>query len=352
MVSHLRAGFVVVLGGASWVLAACSGGGDGAPTDDEKPITINSILGMPDYAHVDPGAREQAIEELIASCMANEGWEYLPVNYPDINAPAEYADEDELERIEREGLGVAYAALRQDEAPLESLDAWADFVDPNVAYVESLSETERAAYDDSLYGPEAERLAATVTVTDAITGEQIGLVTEPLGCSGQAFEEVDGSDPFQDPNLQEALIRYYDELAQRADADPRLIEMNRDWSACMKEAGFAFDDIGSFNDKAYEEFRERVGEVVGQDSGATPPVDLPEDAAGPREVERTALTPEQREGLEAVLADEIRVAKAQYTCSKDMTEEMARVWAEIEERFALEHESELKELLASVATEK
>lgn len=361
MVSHTWVRMVAVVGTASLLLAACSGGKDEEKKaeGDDKSVTIASLLGAPDYENIDYNAQEQQIQEAVAKCMLEEGWEYIPVKYPDMNYDVEYSDEDELERIEREGLGVVYWTLNNGQE-LDEDDPWATFVDPNTEYVESLSEAEQVAYNASLYGSEEEMAAAEITEVDE-DGNEYTYMEGNLGCQGEAYDAVYGDDPMSNPEIQEALSEYYEELTQRTEADPRLIKLNEDWAKCMKDAGFEYEDQNDFWESSYTEFQARADEVLGPDFYADPMADWTQEEID--EFMETAtnedwdelysnqnqLTADQRTQLEEILADEIVLAKAQFTCSKDMNDESAEIYAEIEEQYALEHEDELKALAASVA---
>src|SRR5690606_23813715 len=119
------------------VTAGCSGGDGEAP----QRVSINSILGVDEEEWTPESQREteDQVQEAIALCMSQEGWEYIPVKYPD--EFYEYSEEDEADRIAREGYGYAYWTLNQGSDELGP-DPFQDFVDPNQEYIESLSEAE------------------------------------------------------------------------------------------------------------------------------------------------------------------------------------------------------------------
>src|SRR5690606_30879535 len=65
----------------------------------------------------------------------------------------------------------------------------------------------------------------------------------------------------------------------------------------------------------------------------------------------TNLTDDQRSQLEALLEEEIALALAEFECSQPFNEKSQDIYEEIEEKYALEHEDELRELAASLAAD-
>ena len=356
---------VAVAGAASLLLTACSGGDKDDAKGDTKRVTMASIMGAPDYESIDYNAQQQQSEELVAKCMIAEGWEYIPVKYPDMDLNVEYSDEDEVERITREGLGIAYYLLNDGSAgsqePNED-DPWANFVDPNQKYVESLSEAENTAYYGSLYGTEEEIAAATTTTEiDPETGEEYQVQTGNLGCQGKAQDELYGNDPTNSPEYWEAMEGYYVDLQARMESDPRLTKLNEEWSACMKKAGFDYATQQDFWEKGQTALQERADEVLGPDYYKDPMDGWSQEkmeefwaSATPEEVDALynqdrSLTADQRSKLEEILADEVKIGLAEHACSKPLNDKGQEIYAEIEETFALEHEDELKALAATLS---
>lgn len=356
--------WVVAAGAASLLATGCSKSDDGGAKgeDGEKDrVTINELLGGPDYASMDPEAQQLEIEEATAACMKEQGWEYIPVTYPD--SYTEFSDEDYLEQLKSQGNGNVYWTLYPNGNGEEGDLPTDEFVDPNTEYRESLSEEERIAYEGSLWGTPEEQEAAYTIEIDPETGDEMWTSTgEQPGCQGKAYAEVYGEDPTQNPEIQETLMGYYEELQARVEADPRVVEANEKWGKCMKDAGFDYANQMEYWEKSYEDTQAKIDAIVGEDYNTnewdnwtdaewteyyeTHTEEEIEAMFAPKE---PSFTAEQKSQLEALLADDIELAVAEYTCSKDLNDKTQDIYGEIEEQYALEHEDELKELAASVA---
>ncbi|MCB2412675.1 hypothetical protein LGT39_07440 [Demequina sp. TTPB684] len=343
------------------LLAGCGGGDTEEGTEDGESITIAGLLGASTGEDTDWAAQEAQVQEAIAQCMQLEGWEYIPVEQPD--GVYEYSEEDELERIKREGLGIAYYTLYQGTD--DFVDPYQDWVDPNQEYMESLTEAEREAYYESLYGTEEEQMADSTTEVDPETGEEYTIsYGYGAGCQGEAYAEVQGDDPTQSPDYWEAAEKYYTELQERTEADPRIIEANEKWTSCMSDAGFEYKDQNDFWETSYMDLQTRHDEILGDDFYKDPFEGWSEEEINTFFEESTQeeidalfggppeLTSEQRTALEALLEEEIGIAVANHECSIPQQETLGKVYAEIEEQYALEHEDELKALAATLAGEK
>ncbi|NTV38899.1 MAG: hypothetical protein HGA51_02940 [Demequinaceae bacterium] len=362
MRTHTFVRWFGVAGAAAVLLTACSSGDKDDAKSDTKRVTMASLMGAPDYENVDYDALQLKQEEAVAKCMIAEGWEYIPVKYPDQDMSVEYSEEDEVERITREGLGITYYLLNDGSDTVPSDDPWANFVDPNQEYVTSLSESEMTAYYGSLNGTEEEIAAATTMEVDPETGEEYPVQNGNLGCYGKAQEEVNGDDITNSPKYWDAMQTYYEDLQQRVESDPRLVKLNEQWSSCMKKAGFDYATQQDFWEKGQADLQARADEVIGADFYKDPMEGWSQDkmdefwaSATQEEIDALynqsrTLTPEQRTQLEAILADEVKIGLAEHTCSKDLNEKGQDIYAEIEETFALEHEDELKALAATLAS--
>jgi hypothetical protein len=160
--------------------------------------------------------RQVKAENLIRDCMAAKGFEYVPVDpvaqQADLVGQTGLSDED-FEAQFGYGLTTLYEQRKQ-------------FVDgPNEAIRNSLTESERVAYDQTLYGDDT-----TATFSIALdTGDYSRLG----GCVKEATAEVFGG-----VEVLQSLQEQLDALDERIIADTRMVEAISNWSACMREAGF------------------------------------------------------------------------------------------------------------------
>ena len=363
MRSHTWIRWIAAAGAVSLLATGCSKSNDGgSEAEAEKDrVTINGLLGGPDYENMDGEAMQVEIEEATAACMKEQGWEYTPVTYPD--SYTEFSDEDYLEQLKSQGNGNVYWTLYPNGDGTETDLPTDEFVDPNTEYVESLSEEELTAYQNSLWGTPEEQEAANTIEIDPDTGDEMWTLTgEQPGCQGKAYSQVYGDDPTQSPEYQEVVMEYYEELQARVDADPRMVEANDKWAKCMKDAGFDYKNQMEYWEKSWEQTQAKIDAIVGDDYNTnewdnwtdaewteyyeTHTEEEIEAMFAPKEPNFTA---EQKSQLEALLADDIELAVAEYTCSKDFNDKTQDIYGDIEEQYALEHEDELKELAASLA---
>jgi peptidoglycan hydrolase-like protein with peptidoglycan-binding domain len=210
-----------------------SGGDDSGDSGDESAASpLAELLGY-DFDPVEQRRLQLQIEEQTAECMRDLGFEYQPVDYQAMSNP-----EDELMFTDPKGFGEKYGyGIMRNYELYESGEAPPPdqgFVDPNQEYVNSLSPEEQTAYYEALYGSgmAGEAVAASIPGDGAASEGTVAPPTpEQMGCNGQAYAEVYGDNPADDPEVQEALSDYYTNLEN----DPRLDDANRLWGTCMAE---------------------------------------------------------------------------------------------------------------------
>ncbi len=204
------------------VLSACSGGGEAEAAPTLSPIEVYMSAGegtdMGDDERQAAGdAWLLANEELIASCMKEQGFEYVP--HPPTPAGFDFntigsADLDDPDWIERYGYGIVFAPDR------EKVTITAD---PNEEIIEGLTGPERTAYYAALSG------------TDAFDAEG---EYDPSkgGCMGAAQIELDGEDPTRGDEfrpLRDAVMDFYEALGTQAE----IVALDAAWAECMSAAG-------------------------------------------------------------------------------------------------------------------
>ncbi len=316
----------------SAAVALLATGCSAASPADSSSTTIASLLGLPEDGSVDWQDKTHHVQELVARCMRDEGWEYMPLNLPDVSPGWDL--DNQRESYQERGFGIAWATLHVGEQ--DPQDPYADWVDPNEEYRNGLTETELAAYWASLMGTEAEQAESLHTSTDPVTGmtsvEVGGEYGYGPGCNGQAHEAVYGANPSARQIQLEAVRQFYQDLDTRIAADPRAVALNAAWSECMAREGFDVDAPIEIWNIEFPRIQRRHAQIV--------PVPVTSE---------DQLSEDQRERLKQLLRDEISLAVAHFDCSQDYDVTMARLAAEIEQAFALEHESQLRELAVALA---
>jgi len=293
---------MVLLAGA---LAACGGGADGG-----GPTSIGDALGLPDEQAF--RERERDVQEAIRQCMADEGFDYVPVDPSEMNIElAGPGIRPDAEFRRQYGYGVTTRLDRTGEG---------DDTDPNAAIREALSDTDREAYDRALHGDLAAGVGGDGEVFIQVgpggemSGTEAGTPVEPedAGCFGKAQSEVGGDDAFN-PEIGRQLM----EMEERIQSDARMVAALEAWSSCMREAGFEYDSPRDIHGDLFERLQALRG---------------PDDEHGRPTGDEA--------GLARLQDEELAIAAADDEC-----------WAEhlrdVEEEVRAEHEGDFVDELGS-----
>jgi len=184
-------------------------------------------------------------EELIAQCMHEAGFEFIP--NPIVNTVTQETDADQIWRpddrawVEQYGYAVIVSPWENIGRGEELGEANVP-VDPNQAYIDSLSESERQAFNDALFGPPIEYDGETLD--NMTTEDRMAL----MGCFGWALSEMRTEDPSDLASsdefapLFEAMGMMYNNMYQF----PEWSQIDADWANCMADRGHP--GLGSQND--------------------------------------------------------------------------------------------------------
>lgn len=311
------------------VLAGCSGSPSAEPTADTGPIQelFENVMG--DWNEDDYTAEMRRIEELVAECMAEQGFDYIPVDY---SSQVGFSSDDlevewgTLEFAELYG----YGATTDPWGSLEEQAPGDEWEDPNWPMVEAMSESEQTAYYEALHGP-----------MDFEEGDEVEWEYnwEEAGCHGWAQHEIQGGEdnPWEDDRFA-GLQQEMELMWENVQADPRLTEIEAEWAACMADAGYpGFTQVHEAEESIYE----ASNEVWENASGDLPP-DAPEEAWADAEAAAQAE-------LSALTEREIATAVADYTCRAEVDYDAQRraVELEYEQDFFDTHRTELEEWAAT-----
>lgn len=287
------------LASAALMLAACgqtasstSGAGESStPTPGQA-----SSSASPSGAKL-PGIREfglndeefaQHIEKsqaLIASCMADAGFEYVPVNVQTVEAAQARVRQDpgltRKEYKERYGLAVT---TRFDN-PVRDTGLGPE----NLRIIESLPEASRVAYERTLWGrnTHADFVFALDEEDFSMTG----------GCTRKAVAQV-----FTPEQLKGTYVNPKDVLV---DSDKRIVAARKAWSKCMRAAGY---DYLEDQDEIIEDYEERLDKLLDGDDPKT-------------------LTGARADALKALQQEEIAVSLVDLDCQLKHTD---KVYDEVE----------------------
>lgn len=204
-------------------IAACG-------TSDSAPTTVFEDLGFIAPPSADSGVSSLLLAEIEAAeravpCMLAQGFDYVPWTSLQltVGSSADASPSDPADFASERGYGMLYnlpASLMTNPAAKQ---------DPNAVYTDGLLPDERRAYLQTLLG------------ADAAAGERLPRVDSSIfeagGCLGR---EMRASSEVAAVRLAGDLYPAFEDLQARANADPRLVDYDSEWSSCMAAAGFAY----------------------------------------------------------------------------------------------------------------
>lgn len=352
----------VALLAAVGALAGCgsSGGGDegGAPTTTISPLA--DLMGWSNDSPTESRRKQLQVEELVADCMREEGWEYTPVDWSATDpssgtADAELQATDPQAFGEKHGYGVAYFYEIYEAPGLEGgTDEGGPIgpvgpVNPNDEYVQSLSQSEQEEYYASLYGKPVEGMASDDPVGTAVA---VTVAPEDQGCYGLASAEVyPVNETANDPDIQQRMQEYWEDQQQA----PELVAAYERWATCISEDEPLVDQFGdpiespndvySYVDALKYEALGLVAEQVTQeelDSGIGDYYTAMTDEEGNGVAWRGTPEPMDDATLEELRATEVELWGRDRACQEDAR--IAEIQMELEQRFVDDLVAEFPEL--------
>ncbi|HLS74771.1 MAG TPA: hypothetical protein VK046_13435 [Actinomycetaceae bacterium] len=324
------------------LLSACS---DDAPQDltwEDSPLAeaLDGLGGMgsenAEELERQEEERQRRVEDLVAACMAEQGFDYTPaLRSGSVSVSFEDDDWGNEEWTAQYGYGVTTDPWA-DEMPIE--DEWTD---PNEDYVMSMSESEQEAYYAALHGEPIE------IDEEDWEAEPQEYNWEDAGCYGAAQHEVyeeEGTAYWDDPAFAE-FFEAANTLYEDAMRDPRVAEVNAEWAECMADADFGgMTTPDEAMNAIYEEY-DRI-QMEAQEGIDWENIDW-------EAVEESGVDP-FAEALDSEAMDELRerelaMAMADYTCKEDLGTEsrLLEIQFELEEEFVKTYQADIDALLAA-----
>ena len=218
------------------VLALAGCGGATAPEPeaiDNGPLGdyFDEALGMSEYGQ----AQWDVMQEAIAACMNEAGFEYDPEPFTDTSVVTT-SDEHTRESVAETGWGIIPTDLTPYEPEPPSSD-------PNDVYYRSLSASAQAEYDVALHGQVPEGTSAEMTMED-------------MGCWGRANAQQQQTSPWAIDGFESLQAEMQGRWEQIL-AQPAYAAALERWSACMADAGYpgltVLDDAMHLVENRFEE---------------------------------------------------------------------------------------------------
>ncbi len=290
-------------------LAACGGGDKESDSGSKGSAPSGSVEDQLGFDLASIMTRQTKVEAQIRDCMKAEGFDYVPVDPQAQRAAAtgsaRLSDEDFLQQF---GYGISTLWGRGGAS-----------ADPNARIRKSLSPPDQRAYDQVLTGgnPGATFFAAV----DSGRFENLG------GCTKKATEAVFGGS-----SVLTQIVTKLDELDEKILEDQRMVRAVEQWTECMAEAGFRYEDPEEIDVDLIKRMENIVGPLPGGYFATGP-------AAG------TRAQPYSRAKLAQLQQEEVEVARKDFACEK---EHIAPVEAKVRPQYEAAFRSQNQSLIGQV----
>lgn len=322
-----------------FILTGCGGASpDDQLTYEDSPLSqyLSAAWGgdlSPEEQQKKMEEQQAKVEELVAQCMADEGFEYTPnTDTGTVMADGGEWEPEKREWVEKYGYGFINSPFSEqlEENPSEQENS-----DPNADYVTSLSESEQTAFYETLYG-------VTPAEDEMAEDGSYEYRWEDAGCQGWAQHELEGDDPSQSEEFS-ALRTKMEELMTATQESPELADLNAEWASCMADKGEpGFTKQTEAGESIMEEQNKIYEEVYGDGSE---PVDT--EAA---DFEDPSKSPE----MKALAERELELAIIDLECREktSFATKSLEIQFAMEEKFIAENKAELEAFKAAAEQSK
>lgn len=250
---------------------------------------------------------EREAAELVVTCMNDAGFEFV---LPD--QPATYVPPDPADRAAaaQDGFGII-SGYRFDISQIDL--AAMQSVDPNVAYLSTLSTADVARFYLTLDGPTPE------------PGQQ-----RTGGCNGDASDQAYGEwKRFLD------LLPNYTVLGEERDTHPDWMAAREVWKQCMRDKGYDYTEPDAIRTDVIRRMR---ATVEAQYPGGQLPLTAVDGVA--------ALDPAVEELLDELLVFEQQAAVANVDCTAPLADRFDAAERLVQQEYINRHQAQIDELLA------
>lgn len=295
------------------------------PTDAADPSDGDEVAGSPlEQLFGSMGDSQRFIEDRVATCMRERGWEYEPLTGGGMVMSAGPNRDP--------GFASQYGYGISTRPPVDELFGGAVAQvsdDPNAAYIESLTPDDRDRFFADLTGlpPMNDEVDAGGGAIELREGD-----LDPNSCHRQAQRAA----AEQFPELSDAFRDRLGELLRGIEDDPAAIEARAAWAACMADADYPYES----QQEIMLDLSQRYSQITGEDLPTGPEGDDGEGADGGGVViargpgldgEELDLSPADEERLARLQAEEIAIAQVDVMCA---AEHLDAVRADLEREVA------------------
>ena len=325
------------------MLTACAGDGGGLkPEDSPLRQYLSAALGG-DLSEEEQNRRfeeqRKKEEELVAKCMAKEGFEYK-TRTANVAAYGEEGDWEPESKawVEKYGYGAVTSLWAERDA--EARQSGKNPADPNADYLASLSESERNTYQETLYGkmPDPSQM-----------GEDGSFEYrwENAGCRGAAEHEAAANDPWQKDEFK-GLRDRMQKLWESMQSSSEMKELDGKWASCMADAGESgFTRQSDASESIYDALMKIDNGTASQ--GGTDSSE-PSASPAPQDKADVAKSPEMKE----LGKKEIALALKDLSCREKTSyrDGQMKIQFALEEKFIAENKAELDAFKAAAEQSK
>lgn len=224
----------------------------------------------------------ETVEQTIAGCMAEAGFEYVPVDVQTVQRAQQYVRSDpEVSRRDYHRRW-GYGETTRFDDPVRTVGLGPQ----NLRIFNSLAPADQVAYTHTLFGENPD-------MTFAWTLDEEDF-SETGGCTRKGVAAA-----FTKQQLAGTYVNPKDVLVE---SDPRIVEAVEAWKRCMRAAGYeGYED----QDELMEELGERLDELL--------------DGDDPR-----SLAPARARALERLQGEEVAASMADLACEIKHTDDVYR----------------------------
>lgn len=250
---------------------------------------------------------ERAAAELVVTCMNNAGFEFqIPPLIETLDPP----DETDLEAARASGFGIIAGFRFQ----LSQFDFGSTQIDPNVAYVRTLSQADFDRFYFTLDGAEAE------------PGQR-----RTGGCNTEASDEA-----YADWIRFSQALPNFTSMGEERDTHPDWLAARSEWRACMLDRGFDYAEPDAIRTDVISRMRDTVNEVY--PGGQVPVIDVDGTPTVDPQVDALLSELEQFERAAAV---------ANVECTAPLADQFDAVERLVQEAFVERNQDTIDDLLTA-----
>jgi len=241
--SLTKIGAVVIAGGVIF-LAACGGGASSDSSQTQPPKTNGSQqVGVEEFGMTDEELVRsiERTETLIASCMTEAGFEYVPIDAVTFRSAMDALTSapglTDAEFVAQYGYGISTLPPTREFTAGEE----------NARIYSQLPAADQIAYKRTLWGDNVEATFVVMLEVEDFSGAG--------GCTKEAIDQV-----FTEQQRNANYVNPFDAQVQQ---DSRMVDALEKWSGCMRETGYDYENP----DDAEREITDRLNAIT---KGADP----------------------------------------------------------------------------------